>query len=77
MSDLSASPQPAPESPAQEKSRSLWLLAKKSAARVQDWFTIQPVWIKAMVVGRGTADSRRWASIRSPCSRSRPPWPRS
>jgi len=50
MSDLSASPPPAPESTAQEPSRSLWLLAKKSAARVQDWFTIQPIWIKVMVV---------------------------
>ena len=50
MSDLSASPQPAPESPAQEPSRSPWLLAKKSAARVQDWFTIQTLWIKVMVI---------------------------
>lgn len=50
MSDLSASPQPAPESPPQEKSGSPWLLARKSAARVQDWFTIQPLWIKVMVI---------------------------
>jgi len=50
MSDLSASPQPAPESAPGDDSRSLWQLVKKSAARLQDWFTIQSPWVKVLVV---------------------------
>jgi cell division protease FtsH len=52
MSDLSASPQPSPEGiPAGEPPRSPWLLAKKLAARLQDWFVIQSVAVKILVIG--------------------------
>ncbi|HWI82470.1 AAA family ATPase [Ramlibacter sp.] len=51
MSDLSASPQPTPESiRSEDDPRSLWLLVKKGAARVQDWFTIQSLAVRVMVV---------------------------
>jgi cell division protease FtsH len=51
MSDLSASPQPNTDAiPAEDAPPSLWLLAKKLAARVQDWFTIQSVAIKFLVI---------------------------
>jgi cell division protease FtsH len=52
MSDLSASRQPTTEiAPAPERSaRSLWLAAKKSAARLQDWFVIQSSIVKVMVI---------------------------
>ncbi|MEJ6023344.1 AAA family ATPase [Ramlibacter sp. PS4R-6] len=50
MSDLSANPQPGPEAPNAPATRSFWLRAKKAAARVQDWFAIQPFAIKAFVI---------------------------
>src|SRR5512133_1329957 len=52
MSDLSASSQPTPETaPAAETSaRSLWLIARKSFARLQDWFVIQSSIVKVMVI---------------------------
>jgi cell division protease FtsH len=52
MSDLSASPQPTPEAdPADEGgARRLWLIARKTASRVQDWFVIQSVAIKVLVI---------------------------
>jgi cell division protease FtsH len=52
MSDLSASSQPTPETaPAAESTaRSPWLAAKKSCARLQDWFVIQSGIVKVMVI---------------------------
>jgi cell division protease FtsH len=51
MSDLSASPQTTAEaSPAEEAPPSLWLLAKKFAARVQDWFVIQSLAVRMVVI---------------------------
>ncbi|MEO8655028.1 MAG: ATP-binding protein, partial [Ramlibacter sp.] len=52
MSDLSASSQPTPETaPAAEPSvRRLWLDARKSLARLQDWFVIQSGIVKVMVI---------------------------
>jgi cell division protease FtsH len=48
---LSASPQQTPESIAAERnSRSLWMFAKKSVARLQDWFVIQSLAIRIMVI---------------------------
>ena len=51
MSDLSASPQPTnTASPAEDAPPSLWLLAKKFAARVQDWFIIQSLAVRMLVI---------------------------
>jgi cell division protease FtsH len=52
MSDLSASPQPTPEAnPADEGgARRLWLIARKTASRVQDWFVIQSVAVKVLII---------------------------
>jgi cell division protease FtsH len=51
MSDLSASPQTTTEaSPAEDAPPSLWLLAKKLATRMQDWFTIQSLAIRVLVI---------------------------
>lgn len=51
MSDLSASPQPVNDAiPAEDAPPSLWLLAKKFAARVQDWFAIQSLAIRLLVI---------------------------
>ena len=52
MSDLSATPQPASEaatSAAGENTRTFTQRAKKAFARMQDWFAIQPLSIKAFV----------------------------
>lgn len=52
MSDLSASSQ-APQEVAADGERpsgSLWLTLKKAAARLQDWFVIQSLAVKLMVV---------------------------
>jgi cell division protease FtsH len=51
MSDLSASPQTTSEaSPAEDAPPSLWLLARKFAARVQDWFSIQSPAVRMLVI---------------------------
>ncbi len=52
MSDLSASNQATPESaPADDSgARACWLAFKKGCARLQDWFAIQSVFVKIMVV---------------------------
>jgi len=50
MSDLSASPQPASDTAPGDDSRSLWLLVKKSAARLLDWFTVQSARVKFLVI---------------------------
>jgi cell division protease FtsH len=50
MSDLSASPQSTEASPAEDAPPSLWLLAKKFAARVQDWFVIQSLAVRMLVI---------------------------
>jgi len=52
MSDLSANSPPTGDAgPAAERtSRSLWLIVRKLALRVQDWFVIQSFLIKALVV---------------------------
>ena len=51
MSDLSATPQPSTEAaPAAEETRTLWMSLRKRAARIADWFAIQPVAVKAFVV---------------------------
>jgi cell division protease FtsH len=50
MSDLSASPQPTPEAvPVDQPAPSLWLVARKNVARLQDWFVIQSNFVKVMV----------------------------
>ena len=51
MSDLSATSQPAPDpSASAAQPPSLWLMLKKGATRLQDWFTIQSLTVKVMVV---------------------------
>ncbi|MDB5873919.1 MAG: AAA-metalloprotease-like protein, partial [Ramlibacter sp.] len=53
MSDLSPSPQTPPEAAArasEQASRSLWQSLKKFAARLQDWFVIQSMTMKIVVV---------------------------
>jgi cell division protease FtsH len=52
MSDLSASSQPTPDaaSAAGRSAPNPWLSVKKAAARLQDWFVIQSVGVKAMVI---------------------------
>ncbi|MBA3771620.1 MAG: AAA family ATPase [Ramlibacter sp.] len=52
MSDLSANSQTSPESAptAVQTSGSLWLSAQKAGARLQDWFAIQSVAVKSMVI---------------------------
>ena len=52
MSDLSASNQPTPDTaPVAERSaRSLWLVARKGAARLQDWFVIQSLAVRSLVI---------------------------
>ena len=51
MSDLSATPQPAPEAAsAAGTTRTFAQRAKKAWARVQDWFAIQPVALKGFVI---------------------------
>jgi cell division protease FtsH len=49
MSDLSANSPPTPEAAAAAE-RSIWLTVKKAAGRVQDWFAIQSIAVKVMVV---------------------------
>jgi cell division protease FtsH len=51
MSDLSASPQTTTEAgPAEDAPPSLWLLARKFVARMQDWFIIQSLAIRVLVI---------------------------
>jgi cell division protease FtsH len=50
MSDLSASPQTTEASPAEDAPPSLWLLVRKCAARVQDWFVIQSLAVRVLVI---------------------------
>ena len=52
MSDLSASSQPTPDaaSTAGRSAPNLWPSVKKAAARLQDWFVIQSVGVKGMVI---------------------------
>ncbi len=50
MSDLAATPQPTDRTEAGEAPSSVWLTLKKAVARLQDWFTIQPVGIKVAVL---------------------------
>jgi cell division protease FtsH len=51
MSDLSAPPQPNPEAvPAAEETRTVWMTIRKKAARLADWFAIQPAFIKSCVI---------------------------
>ncbi|HEY8049086.1 MAG TPA: AAA family ATPase, partial [Ramlibacter sp.] len=51
MSDLSATTPPTNESvPAADDTVSLWARARKGWARVQDWFAIQTVPVKAFVI---------------------------
>jgi cell division protease FtsH len=53
MSDRSttAPSQPEPHETGQARSSSPWLSFKKAAARLQDWFTIQSIGIKLLVLG--------------------------
>jgi cell division protease FtsH len=56
MSDLSATTQPATEAaPAADDSVSLRARARKAWARLQDWFAIQPVVVKALVIAAAVA----------------------
>jgi cell division protease FtsH len=52
MSDLSANSQPTPEAAAvgDAPSRSLWLTPKKALARLQDWFAMQSLGVKVLVI---------------------------
>ena len=51
MSELTASSPPTPEPPAAERTtRSLWLSLQKSAARFGDWFVIQSLAVRAVVI---------------------------
>jgi cell division protease FtsH len=50
MSDLSATPQSNEAVPAADDTRSLWMALKKKAARIADWFSIQPVAVKGFVI---------------------------
>ena len=48
MSDLSANSPTTPEA-APPVERSLWLSTKKAVGRLQDWFAVQSIAVKAMV----------------------------
>jgi cell division protease FtsH len=52
MSDLSVTPQPAAgaASAAEDSPGSLWLSLKKAMARLQDWLTVQPLIVKALLI---------------------------
>ncbi|MBG9387030.1 AAA family ATPase [Caenimonas aquaedulcis] len=50
MSDLSASPQPTPENAQQAVAPSLWFQLRKHVARLQDWFSIQSLAIRTLVI---------------------------
>jgi cell division protease FtsH len=51
MSDLSATPSSPTEAvPAADETSGLWLRIKKKAARLADWFSIQPLLVKCCVI---------------------------
>jgi cell division protease FtsH len=50
MSELSASTPPTPEATPAAQPRSMWLACKKFASRLQDWFVIQSVFVRLMVI---------------------------
>ena len=50
MSDLSVSPQPTPENAQEAAAPSLWLQLRKHVARLQDWFSIQSLAIRMLVI---------------------------